>query len=137
VDPRQLSAADGGGVASGQVSIGEASMQAAELLGRELALAKAEARAQARQLSFGGAGLGAAAGLGAVAGLAFAAAVGLAIALVLPGWAAALIVGGAAALLAAIAGWWGARRLSGAGRPMQLTAESLKKDLALFKDLRR
>lgn len=136
MDPRQVSAADGNGAQPLQVTVGEASMQAAELIGREIALAKAEARAQARQFSFGGAGLTAAAMFGAVAGLAFAAAAGLAIALVLPGWAAALIVGGVAALAAAAAGLWAARRLSGVGKPLPLTAESLKKDLALIKDLR-
>ena len=107
--------------------------QAATLLGCEMALAKAELAAQARQLSFGGAGLAAAAGLGLCGGLAMIAAAALGLAQVVPGWAAALIVSGAALALAAIAGTWAARRLRGLDRPLPLTTESLNRDVQLLR----
>lgn len=104
---------------------------ARELLASELALARAEILAQARQVSIGGAGLAAAAALAAVGGLALLAAAGLALAAVIPGWAAALIVAALLFVPAAVIGGWAVHRLSGSGRPLPRTLDSLRRDVRL------
>lgn len=122
-----------------EVSVGQAAgqivTQLGALVGCEVALAKAELAAQARQFSVGGLALLTAAVLGVAGGALFVATVVLAIALALPGWAATLIVGGAFVLLAAAAAGFGAKRLRGAGKPLPMTAESVRADLIVLKDL--
>lgn len=109
--------------------------QLGALIGSELALARAELVAQARQFSMGGIALATAAVAGLAGGLLFVAASVLAIALVLPAWAAALIVGGAFVLIAGLAAAWGAHRLSGAGKPMPMTTQSVREDLLVLREL--
>jgi uncharacterized membrane protein YqjE len=108
--------------------------QLATLAGREIALAKAELTAHARQFSMGGIALLAGALFGMTGWLALLAAAGLGIARALPGWLAALIIGAVLCLLAAAAAAWGARRLSGASRPLPMTTESIRRDLEVIRD---
>jgi hypothetical protein len=106
--------------------------QLGTLLGREAALAKAELTAHARQFSMGGMALGAAALFGLTGWLALVAAAGFGIAHAVPGWLTALIIGGALVLMATAAAAWGMRRLRGAGQPLPMTAESIRRDLELI-----
>jgi hypothetical protein len=108
--------------------------QFATLLGREMALAKAELTAHARQFSLGGIALASAAVAGLTGWLALTAAAGLALSLAIPGWAAALVMGGLLCLLAGAAAAWGVRRLSGAGQPLPMTMQSLRDDLEVIRD---
>jgi Putative Actinobacterial Holin-X, holin superfamily III len=121
-----------------ELTLGEASAlfinQLATLLGCEIALAKAELTAHARQFSIGGIALLTGALFGLTGWLALLAAAGLGIARALPGWLAALIIGAVLCLLAAAAAAWGARRLSGAGQPLPMTAESIRRDLKVIRD---
>jgi len=106
--------------------------QVGELVKTQIALATTEAKADLR------AELGAATGLGvaAVAGLAalnllLVAAV-FALALVMPGWAAALVVFGAVALVAVVAGvtGWGKR----VKNPLARTRHALEEDVQWTKE---
>jgi Putative Actinobacterial Holin-X, holin superfamily III len=108
--------------------------QFATLLGREIALARAELVAHARQFSLGGLALltGALLGLSGWFVLLAAAVAGLAQAL--PVWLAAVIVGAALCLLAGGAILWAARRLAGAGQPLPMTTESIRQDLQAIRD---
>jgi hypothetical protein len=108
--------------------------QFATLLGHEIALAKAELTAHARQFSLGGVALLTGALLGLTGWLALLAAAGLGVAQVLPGWLAALTIGAALCLLATGAAVYAVRRLSGAGRLLPVTAESLRDDLDVIRD---
>lgn len=104
--------------------------QLATLVRREITLARAELFTRGRQAVMGGglfAGAGVA-GLGAYLVLLAAAVAGIAV--VLPVWASALIVGGALAALAgalAFAGW---RRLARGLPPLQLTTDTVRRDIA-------
>lgn len=115
-------------------AIGLAAHTFMTLAAEEAALARAEVTAQARQYSMGGIGLAAAGVLGLLGGLALLAGAGLGLALALPGWAAALIVGGALLGMAAAAAWFGVRRLAGAGRPLPLTTDSIRRDVAMIRN---
>lgn len=115
-------------------AIGLAAHTFVSLAAEEAALARAELTAQARQYSVGGIGLAIAAVLGIVGALALLAAAGLGLALVLPGWAAALIIGGVMTSLAAAAAGFGVHRLAGAGRPMPLTMDSIRQDVAMIRN---
>ena len=104
--------------------------QVSQLVRDEVALAKLEMTGKAKKVGlgaglFGGAGLFAAYGLAAlVAGAA------LAIALVLPAWAAALIVGGGLFLLAGALALVGRISITRAGAPMPNQAiDSVKTDV--------
>jgi hypothetical protein len=104
-------------------------VQAATLAGREIALAKAELRATARQAVRGGIPLLAAALLGGSAWLVLLAAAILGISEALPAWAAALIV---AALLGTLGGalaLFGGRRLDRIQPGLPLTTESLRQSV--------
>jgi Putative Actinobacterial Holin-X, holin superfamily III len=104
--------------------------QVSQLVRDEVALAKLEMSAKAKKVGlgaglFGGAGLFAAYGLAAL--LAGAA---LAIALVLPAWAAALIIGGGLFLLAGLLALVGRSSITRAGAPMpNQTIDSVKTDV--------
>ncbi len=107
--------------------------QAARLVHAEVALARAELLAAARQAIVGGMMLTAAAVAGAYGALALIAAVIAAIATALPVWAAALITGGALLACAGVLAWVGARRLSHATPPWQTTRDSWRSSLAELK----
>ncbi|MEE6261973.1 phage holin family protein [Plantactinospora sonchi] len=107
-----------------------ATEQLSRLVRDELALARIELAEKGRQAGigaglFGGAGVLALCGLGVLA----AAAV-LALALVLPGWAAALVVAGALFLVAGMVALTGRRRMRRAVPPVPMaTADSLRADV--------
>jgi hypothetical protein len=107
-----------------------ASEQVSQLVRDEIALAKLEMTTKAKKMGlgaglFGGAGVIVFYGVGALlAGLA------LLLALVLPAWAAALIVAGGLFLIAAIAGLIGRREFQRAGTPVPEQAiDSVKADV--------
>lgn len=83
------------------------------LVRAEVALAKAELRQVASEKAVGAAALVVAGVLAWLAGQGLLLAVGFALALVMPGWAAALIVSVVLLLGAAVAGLVGRRRLAG------------------------
>lgn len=108
--------------------------QFATLLGREIALARAELVAHARQFSLGGLALLTGALLGLSGWLVLLGAAVAGIAYALPVWLAAVIVGGALCLLAGGAILWATRRLAGAGQPLPMTTESIRQDLQAIRD---
>jgi hypothetical protein len=109
----------------------QAALQAAGLVGQEFALAKAEFLAKARQAGAGAVLMATAGVLGGTAWLVLVAAAIAGIAVALPLWASALIMGGAlgcaAGGIALIAG----RRIGRVSPPLPLTAESIRRDLAV------
>ena len=106
--------------------------QLSQLLRDEVALARAEIFARARQAVTGG-GMLATAGLLALTGwLALVAAAIAGIAVVLPVWAAALIVGGFLVLIAGVLALRGSRRLRSVP-PLTLTAQSIRQDVEVIK----
>ena len=108
--------------------------QVTRLVKDEIALAQAEVKAKLPKLGIG-AGLLAAAGLLAVCALvALLVGAGLAIALVLPSWAAALILGGGFVLLAGILAVTGRAGLKKGSPPVPREAiAGVRTDLALVK----
>lgn len=112
----------------------QAAVQAAGLVGQEIALAKAELLARARQAGVGVSMLVAAGLLGASAWLVLLAAAIAGIAVALPVWASALIMGGALAMLAGGIGLIASRRLARQVPPLPLTTESIRRDLAEIRD---
>ncbi len=111
----------------------QVAVQGAGLLGQEFALAKAELLARARQAGAGATMLAVAGLLGVSAWLVLLAAAVAGVAVALPVWASALILGGALGMgaggLALIAG----RRLARTKPPLPLTTESVRQDLAEIK----
>ena len=96
----------------------------------EIALAKAELTASARQTVLGGALLTGAA-VTAMAGLAvFIAAAVAAVALRLPVWAAALIIGGALLAMAGALAMLGRRRLKRGTPPLTAAVSTVREDIA-------
>jgi hypothetical protein len=112
-------------------------VQMGGLLGQEVALAKAELRAHARHLGMGGSMLATASFLGGTAWLVMLAAAIAGIAVVLPVWAAALIVGGALALAGGGIAAIGGRRLARAMPPLPVTTESVRRDLKELRERAR
>lgn len=109
-------------------------VQVAGLLGQEVALARAELRANARNMGTGTALFSVAAVLGLSAWLALLAGSIAGIAVALPVWAAALIVaGGLGALASGILALAG-RRLSRALPPLPVTTDSIRRDLAEIRE---
>jgi hypothetical protein len=104
------------------------------LVREELALAKAEAMAAARQGVLGGGMFAAAALFGVTAWLALMAGAIAGIAAVLPVWAAALIIGAGLGLLGAAFAIAAGRRLSRGVPPLRMTADSLRRDVLEVKD---
>jgi cation transporter-like permease len=115
----------------------ELGVRTATLLGQEFALAKAELRATARTAGTGATLLGAAAGLGVSAWLVLLAAGVAGLAVVLPVWAAAMIVFGILALPAALLAAMAARWLARARPLLPLTTESLREDLQVTREWAR
>lgn len=104
--------------------------QLSRLVHEELALAKAELFASGRQAAVGGGLLASAGVMGHTAWLVMAAAAVAGISVVLPVWAAALIVSAALAVMAAVLAALGRRRLRRAEPPLRMTTESVRKDIA-------
>lgn len=103
--------------------------QMSRLVRAELALARAELFANARQAILGGGLLSAAALMGLTAWLAMVAAAVAGIAEGLPVWASALIVGGALAALAGVLAMLGRGRLRRGMPPLPVTAGTVRRDL--------
>lgn len=103
-----------------------------QLLRDELALARAELFARARQATTGGMMAAAAALLGVTSWLAVVTAGIAGIAMVLPVWASALIVGAFLMLAAGLLALRGGRRLRSVP-PLTLTADSVRRDAAEVK----
>jgi hypothetical protein len=120
-------------------SIGELvshiSEQMSQLVREEIRLAQTETKQKARLFGLGGGLFGAAGLLSAFGfGLLVAAAV-LAIDLVLPGWAAALIVAGVLLVMAGGAALLGRSAVAAASPPMPTeAAESVQRDVAAIKE---
>ncbi len=108
--------------------------QLAQLLRDEVALARAELFARARQAATGSMLAAAAALFGLTGWLALVAAGTAGIATVLPVWAAVLIVGGFLLLVAGLLALLGRRRIA-AAEPLALplTTDSLRRDVAVVK----
>jgi hypothetical protein len=104
-------------------------VQAATLAGREIALAKAELRASARQAVRGGIPLLAAALLGGSAWLALLAAAIIGVSVAVPPWAAALVVAAFLGLLAGALAVFGGSRLDRIPAGLPLTAESIRQSV--------
>ncbi len=98
------------------------------LFRKEFELARSELSWKASRLSNGAAMLGAAAAVGLAALLFLMAAATFAFALVVPAWAAALIVGGLAAIAAASLYLIGRKRLTGEGLYPERTVRTLRDD---------
>jgi uncharacterized membrane protein YqjE len=108
---------------------GRLSRELSLLVQQEIELAKTELKEQARVLGVAGGFLGAGAALGLGAFGALTAAIILAIALVLPAWAAALIVAIGYGMIAAIFALVGAKRARAAQPPLPQTVETLKENI--------
>lgn len=107
-----------------------------ELVEREIQLIKTELLEKVKALGIG-AGLiaGALAVLGAMLGVLLTAAI-LALSLVMPGWAAALLVAGVLLLIAVILGLIGYRVLKGGIPPLPTESiDSLRRDLRAIKGI--
>jgi hypothetical protein len=103
--------------------------QLSALVREEMALAKAELFASARQAFLGGAFLATAAIIGLTGWLALVAAAIAGIASALPVWASALIIGGALVLMAGVLAALGRARLARGTPPLSMTAASVRKDI--------
>lgn len=128
--------------AMGQRSVAELvndlSAQVSRLVRDEMMIAKAELQAKGKRVGVG-AGMAGAGGLVALFGLAvLVTAAILALALVLPAWAAALVVGGALLLLAGLLALLGRRQMQKASPPVpRESIESVRKDIAVVKESMR
>lgn len=112
--------------------------QVSELVTAEIEQLKAEMIGKLKAIGIGG-GLiaGAAVVLLFMIGVLLTAAV-LALALVMPGWAAALIVAGVLLIIAAILGWIGYVKLKAGMPPVpEDTIESVKRDVEIVRGIRR
>lgn len=103
--------------------------QLSRLVNEEIALAKAELFASARQSVLGGGMLGAATVAGLTCWLVMVAAAVAGIAAGLPVWAAALIVGGALGATAGLLALLGMRRLARGTPPLKMTIGSIRDQL--------
>ncbi|MEU6643920.1 phage holin family protein [Saccharomonospora sp. NPDC046836] len=115
--------------------VNDLSAQASRLVRDEVSLAVAEMRAKGKRVGTG-AGLAGAAAVTAFygAGALIAAAV-LALALVLPGWASALIIGGLLLLVAGVLGLVGKTQVQRAGPPLPREAtDSVRRDVAVVRE---
>ncbi len=112
--------------------VSEASADLSILVRHELALAKAEMRQDVKNGAVGAGMFGAAGYLGMVASILIFIGAALALALVLPGWAAFLIVAGALLLLAGLLALVGKSRVSKVGPP-ERTIRTTKETIAAVK----
>lgn len=117
------------------VLVSRASQQMSELVREEMQLARAEMVQKGRRFGKGGGLFGAAGLIGILAAQALTATCVAALALVLPLWASALLVGAALAALAAIVALFGKQEVAKAGTPApQQTIKRVKADLAHIKE---
>jgi uncharacterized membrane protein YqjE len=107
-----------------------------ELVEREIELVKTELIAKLKQLGIGAALLvGAVVVILAMLGVLLTAII-LALSLVMPGWAAALIVAGVLVLIAALLAFLGYRRIVKTGVPIPtVSVDSLQRDLRAIKGI--
>ena len=112
--------------------IAQLGSQLSQLLRDELGLARAELFARSRQATAGGVMVATAALLGVTSWLAVVVAGIAGIAMVLPVWASALIIGAFLMLGAGLLALRGGRRLRRVS-PLTLTAESIRRDIAEVK----
>ena len=119
---------------AGELSTAELTMRLGDQISRlvraEIALAKAELTASTRQMVLGGMLLGGAAGIAIAAFAVFIAASVAAIALKLPVWAAALIIGGALMAVAGVLAMLGRRRLRRGTPPLAGAVGTVRADIA-------
>lgn len=112
------------------------SEQTSALVRAEMQLAQAEIKQSVKHAGiglglFGGAGTFAWFGFGALVAAAI-----LALDLVLPAWAAALVVAGVLFVAAAVAALVGKKQVAEAGPPVQHSAESVKADVRTVQEAR-
>jgi hypothetical protein len=103
--------------------------QLPQLMRDQVALARGELFARARQAVRGGGLLATAAIVGLGAWLAMVAAMIAGVAEALPVWASALIVGGALAAVAGVLAQLGRSRLARSMPPLEVTADSVRREL--------
>ncbi|MFF4364710.1 phage holin family protein [Streptomyces sp. NPDC001594] len=118
----------------GDAPVGElvtrASRQISELVREEMRLARAEMTHKGKRYGLGGGLFGGAGLFGFLAAQAVAAAAIASLALVLPVWASALIIGGALAAVAAVLAAAGKKQVARAGGPVpEKTIDSVKADV--------
>jgi len=110
--------------------VSQASREVSKLVREELQLAQIEVAAKAKKAGMGLGMFGASGVLALYGGGVLLAAGVLALALVVPGWLAALIVGGALMLLAGMTALVGKKRVSEAAPPVpERTMASVKRDV--------
>jgi MFS family permease len=118
---------------SGQQAMG--SQQLTELVRRELRLAQAEMKEKGKRYGKGGGLFGGAGLVGFLVLQALVATVIAALAVVLPVWAAALIVTAVLGVIAAVMALTGKRQVAQAAPPTpELTVENVKADVAEIKE---
>ncbi|MDX3539623.1 phage holin family protein [Streptomyces sp. MB09-01] len=117
------------------VLVSRASQQISELVREEMHLARAEMAQKGKRFGKGGGLFGAAGLIGMLAAQALTATCIAALALILPLWAAALIVTAVLALVAAVTAMAGKKQIAEAGAPVpEQTMDSVKADLAEIKE---
>jgi len=110
--------------------VSEASRQVSKLVREELQLAQIEITAKAKKAGMGLGMFGASGVLALYGGGVLLAAGVLALALVVPGWLAALIVGGALMVVAGMTALVGKSRVAAAAPPVpERTVQSVKRDV--------
>ncbi|CAM5643470.1 MULTISPECIES: phage holin family protein [Streptomyces] len=134
-----MSTAGGQAPATGDEPVGvlvsRASQQISELVREEMRLARAEMTQKGKRFGKGGGLFGAAGLVGFLAAQASVATCIAALALVLPLWAAALIVTAVLAAVAGVAALAGRKQIAKAGAPApEQTIDSVKADLAEVKE---
>lgn len=117
------------------VLVSRASQQISELVREEMRLARAEMTQKGRRFGKGGGLFGAAGLVGLLTAQALVATCIAALALVLPVWAAALIITAVLAAVAGVAAMAGKKQIDRAGTPAPVqTIDSVKADLAEVKE---
>ncbi|MFG2981270.1 phage holin family protein [Streptomyces sp. NPDC048258] len=112
-----------------------ASQQLSELVREEMQLARAEMTEKGKRFGVGGGLFGGAGLVGFLAAQALTGAVIAAVALLLPVWAAALIVAVVLAVVAAVMAMAGKKQIAKAGPPTpEQTIDSVKADVAEIKE---
>ncbi|MFF3256706.1 phage holin family protein [Actinacidiphila glaucinigra] len=112
-----------------------ASQQMSELMREEMQLARAEMAEKGKRFGTGGGLFGGAGMVGFLAAQVLTGAVVAAVALLLPIWAAALIVAAVLAAVAAVMAMAGKKQIAKAGTPApKQTIDSVKADMAEIKE---